>query len=177
MRVLNTPPSETYIKLTFPEGFTVEQMANRVAAQIPTMTAEGVLLPPPSTPPSTPCCPRVDEPSRARCSRHLPGRAAETETRLVSRMEQPMDRVGGQLGFEQSGEWAVAPYEVLIRLADRARGEGAADRAKIARASTTGSSRHPARQIDATLLYGQRSTRGHAFIADAPDSTRRTTPT
>ena len=43
MRVLSTPPSDTYIKITFPEGFTVEQIANRVAAQIPTMTAEGVL--------------------------------------------------------------------------------------------------------------------------------------
>ena len=44
MRVLSTPPSETYIKLTFPEGFTVQQMANRVAAQIPTMTAEGFMV-------------------------------------------------------------------------------------------------------------------------------------
>ena len=94
MRVLSTPPSETYIKITFPEGFTVEQMANRVAAQIPTMTAEGVL--------AAAAEHAAEQPAAGAGSTSMEGMlfpdtyyvsAAETESHLISRMEEP-DRAG-----------------------------------------------------------------------------------
>ena len=40
---LRTPPSETYTKVTFPEGFTVDQIAARLDRDMPTMTAADVL--------------------------------------------------------------------------------------------------------------------------------------
>jgi len=43
MRVLNTPPAATYKKVTFPEGFTVAQMGQRVERDLPPMTAAGFL--------------------------------------------------------------------------------------------------------------------------------------
>ena len=103
MRVVSTPPSDTYIKITFPEGFTVEQIANRVAAQIPTMTAEGVL--------AAAAEHAADNPLLAPGSTSSEGAlfpstyyvsAAESESRLVSRMEEQMDRVAGQLGFQRA---------------------------------------------------------------------------
>lgn len=39
MSILSTPPSETYTKVTFPEGFTYEQMAQRLADNAPWLTA------------------------------------------------------------------------------------------------------------------------------------------
>ena len=35
MRVLRTPPSLTYTKVTFPEGFTLEKMSERLSAKLP----------------------------------------------------------------------------------------------------------------------------------------------
>ena len=35
MRVLRTPPSLTYTKVTFPEGFTLEKMSQRLSAKLP----------------------------------------------------------------------------------------------------------------------------------------------
>lgn len=33
-RVLNTPPAQTFIKVTFPEGFTIAQMAERLGSKV-----------------------------------------------------------------------------------------------------------------------------------------------
>ncbi len=35
MRILGTPPEQTYTSITFPEGFTVSRMANRMAEKVP----------------------------------------------------------------------------------------------------------------------------------------------
>ena len=40
---LRTPPSETYTKVTFPEGFTVAQIAARLERDMATMTAADVM--------------------------------------------------------------------------------------------------------------------------------------
>ena len=41
MRDLRTPPSETFTKVTFPEGFTYEQMALRLNEKVPRLDIEG----------------------------------------------------------------------------------------------------------------------------------------
>jgi UPF0755 protein len=157
MRVLSTPPSETYIKITFPEGFTVAQMANRVAQQIPTMTAaafmaaaaehaaQNPLLPPGSTSLEGALFPDTYYVS-----------GAETESHLIGRMEGLMDRVSSQLGFAP-GNGAVDPYSVLI-VASMVEKEAktAADRPLIARVIWNRLLvKGMPLQIDATLLYGQ----------------------
>ena len=40
---LRTPPDQTYARITFPEGFTLQQMAERLAAEQPRLTVEGFL--------------------------------------------------------------------------------------------------------------------------------------
>ena len=42
MRVLRTPPSLTYTNVTFPEGFTLEKMSQRLSAKLPTDGSDGV---------------------------------------------------------------------------------------------------------------------------------------
>jgi UPF0755 protein len=156
MRVLSTPPSETYIKITFPEGFTVAQMANRVAQQIPTMTAEAFmaaaaehaaqnpLLPPGSTSLEGALFPDTYYVS-----------GAETESHLIGRMEGLMDRVSSQLGFAP-GTPDIDPYQKLI-IASIIEKEAktAADRPKIARVIYNRLYLQMPLQIDATLIYGQ----------------------
>ncbi len=39
MRILRTPPSETYTKVTFPEGYTFAKMAARLQKNMPRLTA------------------------------------------------------------------------------------------------------------------------------------------
>ena len=40
MRVLRTPPAQTYTKVTFPEGFTLAKMAERLSAKVPRTDAD-----------------------------------------------------------------------------------------------------------------------------------------
>ncbi len=156
MRVLSTPPSETYIKITFPEGFTVEQMANRVAAQIPTMTAEGFLAAATER--------AADNPLLPAGTTSLEGAlfpdtyyvsAAETESHLIGRMEGLTERVADQLGFAP-GESYLGPYTVLIvaSLVER-EAQVPEDRAKIARVIYNRLEMDMPLGVDAALLYGQ----------------------
>ena len=42
MRVLRTPPSLTYTNVTFPEGFTLEKMSQRLSAKLPRTDPTGL---------------------------------------------------------------------------------------------------------------------------------------
>ncbi|MBP7891034.1 MAG: endolytic transglycosylase MltG, partial [Ilumatobacteraceae bacterium] len=39
MRILRTPPSETYTKVTFPEGYTIDRMGRRLEEKVPRLSA------------------------------------------------------------------------------------------------------------------------------------------
>jgi UPF0755 protein len=156
MQVLSTPPSETYVRITFPEGFTIQQMAKRVAAQIPTMTAEGFLAAAaehaaenPLLPPGSTSLEGALFPDTYYVS------AAETESHLIGRMEGLMSRVAGQLGFVDGTIYASA-YDIL-RVASLVEREAktAADRPKIARVIWNRLGQGMPLAIDAALLYGQ----------------------
>ena len=43
MSVLNTPPAQTFTNVTFPEGFTLDQMASRLAEKVPRLDAANFL--------------------------------------------------------------------------------------------------------------------------------------
>lgn len=158
LRVLRTPPNETYVKVTFPEGFTVERMAERLAAEVTGMDAERFVA-------------RAD--ARYVSSSLLPSGVSslegllfpdtyfvagdETETQLIRRMVALMERVGRQEGLQDSERLVgLSPYETLI-VASMIEREAKVpeDRAKIARVIYNRLFLGMPLQIDATVYYGQ----------------------
>jgi UPF0755 protein len=160
---LRTPPALTYTKVTFPEGFTIAQMATRLdesadrmiageffaAANDPAVvsdlrpsgvtTLEGLLFP------------DTYEVSNS-----------ENEAQVVERMVALMERVGRQEDIEtRAADLGYTPYQILI-IASMIEREAKLpeDRAKIARViyNRLGLfSPYPQLQIDATLRYNQDS--------------------
>jgi UPF0755 protein len=158
---LRTPPALTYTKVTFPEGFTIAQMATRLADSTDRMNADDFLA-------------AVNEPAVVSTLRP-PGVTtlegllfpdtyqvsnSENEAQVVTRMAALMERVGRQEDLEaRAAEFGYTPYEILI-IASMIEREAKlpGDRAKIARViyNRLGPfSPYPELQIDATLRYGQ----------------------
>ena len=102
---LRTPPSETYTKVTFPEGFTLAQIAERLDRDMPTMTAADVLAAAGRSEPG-------GQPAPARASRRSKGCCSPTPTRCPTarrratcsgRMIGQMERVVGQENIDDQG--------------------------------------------------------------------------
>jgi UPF0755 protein len=162
---LRTPPGQTYTKVTFPEGFTLTQMANRLDTSVDRLDAgrfltvatdgsiragwqpitvsslEGLLFP------------DTYEVSNA-----------ESEGQVIERMIALMERVGDQEDIvNKSAALGRTPYETLI-IASMIEREARVpeDRAKISRVIHNRlyfSALNPddpfLLQIDATVLYGR----------------------
>jgi UPF0755 protein len=162
MRVLRTPPSETFTKVTFPEGYTYAKMGARLSDRVPRMSSAdfGVAA--------------TDGTIR---SKYLPADQnslegllfpdtyqvsnGETEAQLVQRMVDLMERVGGQEGLDDSSvSIGYAPYQVLI-VASLVEREAAVDedRAKIARVIYNRLFLNMPLGIDASLFYQQDASR------------------
>jgi UPF0755 protein len=161
MQVLSTPPSETYVKITFPEGFTVQRMADRLAAQIPTMSADAFVAAATALAAENPLLP---EGSTSAEGILFPDTyyvsAAETESHFVGRMIGLTERVSNQLDFAGGTfipDYGLAtPYDVLIvaSLVER-EAKIPEDRPKIARVIWNRLKIGMPLEIDAALLYGQ----------------------
>ncbi|MGH9134438.1 MAG: endolytic transglycosylase MltG [Ilumatobacteraceae bacterium] len=158
---LRTPPALTYTKVTFPEGFTVAQMATRLDESAERMTAADFLA---ATNDSS-----VVVSLRPAGVTSLEGLLfpdtyevsnSENEAQVVERMIELMERVGRQEDLEtRSAELGYTPYQILV-IASMIEREAKVpeDRAKIARViyNRLGPfSQYPELQIDATLRYGQ----------------------
>ena len=158
MRVLRTPPSETFTKVTFPEGFTIERMALRLQEKVSQLSApdfesaalDGVVR-------------SVYQPDGVTSLEGLlfpdtyQVSNGETEADVVQRMVTLMERVGGQLNIEErAAALQRTPYEVLI-IASIIEREARldVDRAKIARVIYNRLFLGMPLQVDATLLYNQ----------------------
>ena len=154
---LATPPSETFVKVTFPEGFTLRQISDRLAANAPQISAD-----------------RFDEviASGELRSRFQPDAqnslegllfpdtyqisGNDTEETVAQRMVDLMERVGRQENLADSNaKVGVSPYKVLTiaSLIEREAKVGE-DRAKIARVIYNRLAAGMKLQIDATLYYG-----------------------
>lgn len=158
MRVLRTPPSETFTKVTFPEGFTVERMALRLeekisklsAAEFEAATSNGVVRSI-YQPEGVTSLEGMLFPDTYQISN------GETEAQVVRRMVNLMERVGSQLNIEQrAAQLGVTPYQILI-IASIIEREArlSEDRPKIARVIYNRMFIGMPLQIDATLLYRQ----------------------
>ena len=158
MRVLRTPPSETFTKVTFPEGFTIERMALRLEEKVSKLSAlefEGAALDgivrSAYQPEGITSLEGMLFPDTYQISN------GESEAEVVRRMVRLMERVGSQLNIEErAARLGVSPYQVLI-VASMIEREArlAEDRPKIARVIYNRLFIGMPLQIDATLLYRQ----------------------
>jgi UPF0755 protein len=154
--ILSVPPTDTFVTVTFPEGFTLDQIATRVeertlgvpATEVLAAASDGSVL-----------------------SRYLPEGAATLEgllfpdtyqvsgaddaTRILQRMASLMERVGEQEGLDRSATTVGRrPYEVLT-IASMIEREAKVDedRALIARVIYNRLAIDMNLAIDATLYY------------------------
>jgi len=162
MGVLNTPPAQTFVNVTFPEGYTVEQIASRLAEKVPRLdaatflqqAAAGVVTSdfgPANPPTGSTALEGLLFPDTYQIS------GDDSATRVIDRMTSLMERVGRQEGLDKSEEKVgYSPYEVLV-IASMIEREAKVpeDRAKIARVIYNRLRRDMLLQIDATLRYGQ----------------------
>lgn len=163
LRVLRTPPQETLTRVTFPEGFTLSQIARRVEEKMNGISATEFLDKTGGSPGSTSAIRSAYQPENVNTLEGLlfPDTyfiaGNETPTQIAQRMMQLMERVGRQEGLDDSQSLVGrTPYEVLIvaSLIER-EAKISEDRAKIARVIYNRLVLDMPLQIDATLFYGQ----------------------
>jgi len=155
---LRTPPDQTFGKVTFPEGFTVEQMAQRLTEAMPRLNAEAFLAAANSPdvtskyrPPEVTSMEGLLFPDTYQVSN------ADNEAQVVERMTTLMERVATQEELEtKSAILGISPYQALI-IASMIEKEAKldVDRAKIARVIYNRLLFGMPLQIDATVYYGQ----------------------
>lgn len=173
---LRTPPSETYTKVTFPEGFTVAQIAARLERDMATMTAADVLaatqdptLVANLRPPGVTSMEGLLFPDTYQVSN------GESAAHVIGRMIGQMERVASQEEMvTRSQALGRSPYEILIiaSLIER-EAKTDADRAKIARVIYNRLARDMELAIDASVLYGTVQAGGNP---EAPFAEQRQVP-
>jgi UPF0755 protein len=158
MRVLRTPPSLTYTKVTFPEGFTLEKMSERLSAKLPRTdplafmiavtdgSVRSPLLPGGGASLEGLLFPDTYQISADETPAHVAQRMADLMGLVVS--QEDVEAKAAQLGF--------TPYQMII-IASMIEREAKVDedRPKIARVIINRFNLGMPLQIDATLLYGQ----------------------
>ena len=178
LRLLSTPPSATFVSVTFPEGMTVEQMALRLAEKLPFMdpaefqaAADASVVAAALAPGGAGSLEGLLFPDTYQVS------GDDTEQRVVARLVAMMERVARQEALEQAPQLVgVSPYEALVvaSLVER-EAKVPEDRAKIARVIYNRLARGMKLEIDATLLY--RAPVGATFaelkLRDTPWNTYR----
>ena len=158
MRILRTPPSLTYTNVTFPEGFTLEKMSQRLSQKLPrtdptafmTAVTDGSLHSP-LQPDGATSLEGLLFPDTYRIS------ADETPSHVAQRMIDLMDLVVRQEDVEaKATQLGFSPYQMII-IASMIEREAKVDedRPKIARVIINRFRMGMPLQIDATLLYGQ----------------------
>ena len=158
MRVLRTPPSETFTKVTFPEGYTYEQMALRLAEKVGRLSAIDFNTAATDGSVRSDLQPEgIDSLEGLLFPDTYQVSNGESERQVVERMVQLMERVGRQENIESGAErLGLTPYQVLI-VASMIEREARVpeDRAKIARVIYNRLFFGVPLQIDATLYYQQ----------------------
>lgn len=178
--VLATPPAQTFVNVTFPEGFTVAQMAARLTEKLTffaaadfTAAASDGSVTSAIAPEGASSMEGLLFPDTYQVS------GDDTESRVVARLASMMERVARQEDLESGARLlGYTPYEVLIvasMIEREAKVE--ADRPKIAqviynRLAKKGAARMRL-EIDATLLYGADPSASFADLkaADGPYNT------
>lgn len=155
---LRTPPDETYKSVTFPEGFTLQQMGARLAEEQPRLTVDGFLaaannpaVPSTLRPPGVTSLEGLLFPDTYQVSN------ADNEGQVVERMVALMERVAEQEDLvDGAAALQRSPYEVLV-VASMIEKEAKLDedRPKIARVIYNRLFVQMPLQIDAAVYYQQ----------------------
>ncbi len=160
LRVLRTPPNETFWRVTVPEGFTIRQIAERLADAVPGFDGDAFVER--ATGGGEP----LIESSYAPGTVDLEGllfpdtfsiAGDETPAQVLQRMVRLMERVGRQEGLDDAAATVgLSPYQV-ITIASMIEREAKTekDRALISRVIYNRLAMGMKLEIDATLLYGQ----------------------
>jgi UPF0755 protein len=159
---LRTPPDQTYLRVTFPEGFTIEQMGERLAEVSPRLEAEAFVAAANSPdiasllrPPGVTSMEGLLFPDTYQVSN------ADNEAQVVLKMAGLMERVAEQEDLiARANEIELSPYDILI-IASMIEKEAKldVDRPRIARVIYNRLFIGMNLQIDATLYYqGDRDT-------------------
>jgi UPF0755 protein len=155
---LRTSPSETTTRITFPEGFTLQQMANRLEANenLPQFSAAAFM-----EQANDPTIVSAFRPAGVTSMEGLLFPAtyevsnADSERQVIERMAQNMEYVGDQLGITSPDVAGFTPYEILI-IASMIEREAKTevDRPLIARVIYNRLALGMRLEIDATAIYG-----------------------
>lgn len=153
---LSTPPAETFVNVTFPEGMTLVQMGTRLAEKVINMDAGRFATAATDGSVSSSLAPRGTStlegllfPDTYQVS------GDDTESRVVGRMVETMERVARQLDLEAGAKAkGLSPYQVLV-VASMIEREAKVpeDRPKIARVIYNRLAAGMTLDIDATLKY------------------------
>ena len=155
---LRTPPARTFTRVTFPEGFTIDQIAARLDAQVVRMSADefraaatSAAVRPQFLPPGVDTLEGLLFPDTYQISN------SESEAQVVERMVALMERVARQENLEaRAAEIGLTPYEVFI-IASMIEREAKLDedRPKISAVIRNRLFVEMPLEIDATLYFGQ----------------------
>jgi UPF0755 protein len=163
LRILRTPPNETLTKITFPEGFTLAQMAQRLGEEVKSVNESDFLLKTGDTSAEISAVRSVYQPESITTLEGLlfPDtyliNGDQTATQVAQQMLKLMERVGRQEGLDDSmNAVGLTPYEVLtIASIIEREAKVPEDRAKISRVIYNRLSLGMPLEIDATLFYKQ----------------------
>lgn len=163
LRMLKTPPNETLTKITFPEGFTLAQMAQRLGEEVKSVNESDFLLKTGDTSAEISAVRSVYQPESVTTLEGLlfPDtyliNGDQTATQVAQQMLKLMERVGRQEGLDDSmNAVGLSPYEVLtIASIIEREAKIPEDRAKISRVIYNRLSLGMPLEIDATLFYKQ----------------------
>ena len=158
VEALSTPPAQTFISVTFPEGMTVAQMAQRLSEKMTFMKPEDFVAAANS--------PDTASELRPTSQTSLEGllfpdtyqiSGDDTESRVVARLVSMMERVSRQVELTAGAKArGFSPYEILIiaSLIER-EAKIATDRSKIAQVIYNRLAKKMKLEIDASVKYGQ----------------------
>ncbi len=158
IEALSTPPAQTFISVTFPEGMTVAQMATRLSEKMTFMKPEEFVAAANS--------PDTVSALRPKSETSLEGllfpdtyqiSGDDTESRVVTRLVSMMERISRQVDLTAGAKArGFRPYEILIiaSLIER-EAKVASDRSKIAQVIYNRLAKKMKLEIDASVKYGQ----------------------
>ncbi len=158
LRKLKTPPAQTYDKVTFPEGFTLEQFAQRLQSKVPRLSADVFKQAAASgqvrskyQPDGVTSLEGLVFPDTYQVAGN------ENEQQVLTRLVRLMDSTASRLGIDPAPQkLLLTPYQVLI-VASMIEREAKTpeDRPMIARVIYNRLFFKMPLQIDASLFYNQ----------------------
>ena len=158
IEALSTPPAQTFLSVTFPEGLTVAQMAKRLSEKMTFMQAEDFVIAATDGSVVSELSPKGNVslegllfPDTYQIS------GDDNESRVVARLASMMQRVARQVDLVAGAKTrGFSPYEILI-IASMVEREAKvpADRAKIAQVIYNRLAAKMKLEIDASVKYGQ----------------------